>query len=57
MQKIIIRKYKTHYGARWCMLKNNLYNSNVQWVHPIDMFIKKNLNPSIGDILKKSWFS
>ena len=44
MQKKIIRRYKTHYGDRWCMLKNNLYNSNVQWIHPIDIFIKKNLN-------------
>lgn len=44
MQKKIIRRYKSHYGYRWCMLKNNLYNNDVQWIDPIDIFIKKNLN-------------
>ena len=49
MQKKIIRNYKTHYGDRWCMLKNNLYNESVQWIHPVDIFIKKNLIP--GSVL------
>jgi len=43
MQKEIIRKYKAHYGDRWLMLKNNIRNNNIQFVQPIDIFIKKNL--------------